>query len=1538
MAYFHPKTGADAVPDREYVKVLTTTAQEVRTLLREEEVVPLPSGVRTLYDLLAKVLLNEEIPIQKIANMTSKGVSVGNMFENMWTLAFALGVVPGYENIRLLRGKIETRPTEDTRAETLAFLKRAELNRGSEGGASDISFVMGGGETVPVSDCGNTSTDTPSKQQYVFCSVKNYLRDDKKSVDQYDVTNIISAALAGGYAEDEFRVMILANNKAVVKSKFASAFRRYITYIVKKDNLDQGVLGRDDLEAAFLRLRDHIRGHPITDDYIEETFFGGKKVRPFLSLRFHQELLIRKTLDIMSDSTRSSVLWGVVARGGKTYIAGGLVREKRPKTVFIVAGAYTETHSQFLDDLFDTSKNGYQDFAEYTVIDIKNDTFESYDPAKKYIFFVSLELLKLTGTTAKERKIMELIDRRVIVPDLVFFDEVHKGGTTELADRAITLIAHSAFKVFMTATYIKPFIKPEYKIDVGNLITWGYEDIQIAKSMDTSETVQYFETKYGKDICQSVLQYMQDRGITVIDIANQYQKFPEIQFLTTTFSQEFEDSMARQNMIDAKTGFRMSTLFTVGRDCLKIAIKQRWACFVSPATVGVFLNYMGPSNQQMTALSNGTKVQTLPSPQQHITDRIGRTSQRRGDRLKNLDKEFVPHSQLWFLPQTTGDDTDKPLLSMMTCLASMIIQHPWFYRNFCIVCISSGFKRDEDAYTYEDGTGFIKFTNGGSDTKKTVLRMERDARAQNRGLIILAGRMLTLGVSLPCVNVVSLLDDSSSSDLTYQKMFRALTESEGKTLGYVVDVNPIRTLKTLYDYTSLEHDETIPEERKEPVTITTLTNLYLIDEDQLFVIGEDGKRLHDAKKLQDTLDTKLQASRKIYKSILDEAFANINTVDLSAEFEQIRTSLQRSKPEAITYTSELSGMDVPTGIERIQATPSTPSKKTSHEEAERLRSLREMVLTAMILLAFLTTDVELGDAFEKYKTNIDGLQEIIYNTVRDRGLVEDEVELAVITNVITTAMSKVMTKLLGPYRKMRTRLSEFTGDQKEVIEFMENSLKPKKEQVASRGEVFTPLSLIDEMTSHLPDEIWTHPEYKWLDPASGLAQFPVIVYAKLDEGLKSVIPDDAERRKHIVGNMLYLVELDNTNVELSKRLLKKMCGDETCKMNILKHDFLTATDDVLTSAFGVTRFNVVLGNPPYNPPKTETGSSGNAIWQNFVMKMESLLEPNGFICVVHPPGWKKPTEDVYKPEKFTSGNYKGQVRQGQVWQTLKARGSFPFIYTNDQKSKTVEHIPNFPAFDYYVFQSGVNAPTDTHNVFYGTIFESTSIQIPSELPFLPCLITTETITVLQRLIAKDGLRPKFKAGFDPRGFKKREKGTVQYLYEANAKGPLYQNFSERHETVDMSKVAVNYIGGIDGYYAKYIDASEQIGVLHHSMYYPVASAEDGRRLEAFLNSNLMKCVFLITQYSSGQRTLNEPLVVNSIPIPPDGVDPYTFFGIKEFEPFLEQLLALYTQSKGSKRAKASEPRHETPRQRPKTPEGHTTPRRRKRVVPVTESS
>jgi hypothetical protein len=362
----------------------------------------------------------------------------------------------------------------------------------------------------------------------------------------------------------------------------------------------------------------------------------------------------------------------------------------------------------------------------------------------------------------------------------------------------------------------------------------------------------------------------------------------------------------------------------------------------------------------------------------------------------------------------------------------------------------------------------------------------------------------------------------------------------------------------------------------------------------------------------------------------------------------------------------------------------------------------------------------------------------------------------------------------------------------------------------------------------------------------------------------------------------------------------------------------------------IEKFNIILGNPPYNPPKTETGSSGNSIWQNFVMKSYYLMDDvtpdfKPLLLFIHPPGWRKPTEDKFKEDKFITeqhNNFSGQIRQGQVWQQLKESGTFTFIYTNDQLAKKSDlFIEHFPAVDFYVYQKddSRSVSCDTNNIFLGDISESKDVKLNYKLNYLPNLITKETQDILHKVTTKEGEKITFKAGVDKRSFKNDKPGKYKYFYETKTGGiPVFTTSGDNNENITMDKVIMNLFGGINGYYVEYYSKDKHIGVQHHAMYTVVDSDKAGRHLESFFKSDLVKFIFLITQYASGMRTMNEPLVANSITIPPNDVtNYYKFFDIEKYKDYIEGVLAQYESFKQPKEPKTNAETKEEEAEEPK---------------------
>lgn len=176
------------------------------------------------------------------------------------------------------------------------------------------------------------------------------------------------------------------------------------------------------------------------------------------------------------------------------------------------------------------------------------------------------------------------------------------------------------------------------------------------------------------------------------------------------------------------------------------------------------------------------------------------------------------------------------------------------------------------------------------------------------------------------------------------------------------------------------------------------------------------------------------------------------------------------------------------------------------------------------------------------------------------------------------------------------------------------------------GEVFTPPELIDELLDHLPKNIWSDPELRWLDPCAGEGNFFDRVVPRLMEGLREAIPGEAARRRHILGTMLTMVEINPTNL----RILRKKYGRDGAGARILAGDFLD--DAVVAVDPSGTRYDVILANPPYQAPKHEVyvGSAGNrTLWDAFIRKADGLRSPRGVQGWITPANWRRPEHPLF---------------------------------------------------------------------------------------------------------------------------------------------------------------------------------------------------------------------------------------------------------------------------------------------------------------------
>jgi len=210
---------------------------------------------------------------------------------------------------------------------------------------------------------------------------------------------------------------------------------------------------------------------------------------------------------------------------------------------------------------------------------------------------------------------------------------------------------------------------------------------------------------------------------------------------------------------------------------------------------------------------------------------------------------------------------------------------------------------------------------------------------------------------------------------------------------------------------------------------------------------------------------------------------------------------------------------------------------------------------------------------------------------------------------------------------------------KELLELINECLKPKEIEKRKFGEVFTPMSEVNEELDKLDEyyikvnkkSIFTELNFKWFEPAVGMGNFQVAVYLRLMIGLKSQIPNEKDRKKHIIENMIYMSELNKKNCHIIKQIF-----NVNNEYNLKLHEGDTLALNITDKwNLQLHSFDVVLGNPPFNKggihscTGKQLGEKNETIWPKFIEQAFQLLKPNGFIVFINPLSWLRKSHSLH---------------------------------------------------------------------------------------------------------------------------------------------------------------------------------------------------------------------------------------------------------------------------------------------------------------------
>jgi site-specific DNA-methyltransferase (adenine-specific) len=230
----------------------------------------------------------------------------------------------------------------------------------------------------------------------------------------------------------------------------------------------------------------------------------------------------------------------------------------------------------------------------------------------------------------------------------------------------------------------------------------------------------------------------------------------------------------------------------------------------------------------------------------------------------------------------------------------------------------------------------------------------------------------------------------------------------------------------------------------------------------------------------------------------------------------------------------------------------------------------------------------------------------------------------------------------------------------------------------SNDEVFTPPKVANAVLDLLPEEVWSDPDLRWLDPGTKTGVFLREVTRRLMIGLAEFIDDEQERLDHILHNMVFGIAITELTAQMSRRTLycskdatgphsasKMPAADGNVWFGRVEHAFgkngrctecsasrsQMERDNRENYAYGFihadgrqqidkefdVKFDVIIGNPPYQMEDAGHGSSASTIYHRFV-EQAIALDPK-YVVMITPSRWFAGGKgvDQYRDKMLTAG-------------------------------------------------------------------------------------------------------------------------------------------------------------------------------------------------------------------------------------------------------------------------------------------------------------
>lgn len=594
-----------------------------------------------------------------------------------------------------------------------------------------------------------------------------------------------------------------------------------------------------------------------------------------------------------------------------------------------------------------------------------------------------------------------------------------------------------------------------------------------------------------------------------------------------------------------------------------------------------------------------------------IMDDVENTQSHYNSRRSDLND---PKLFLMFLPLNGDIDT------LQKTMIKFLEKHK-LWTDYHVTYSNSKSKLDEDNKKYKE---FVD------------KQIEKTKAAKKKGCILLLGHQGKMAYTYNECDVVIRLDNGTDIDDAEQVGYRCLTESEGKTIGIVVDLNIQRVYNVMRNKIK-EYKMNNPNSNKtygDIIQYMYTENQFIFNPHEYDFGNSTEEMIEYYKKYafvlkSETLIETVTCNIQVNGDPLSEHIKQIKMKDGTY---QANPKLNGKQPE-VTKGDKTKKKADPIKGDDVQVLNADEDKNEDNEpeidifnDINKTKNLYEFLskLSCLMLRLDYKNPNITNNVIELLKTL--KVNEKRFNIIKmkliDDYSIDDE-NLKEIYDIYINDMNNqnnidILDDIFEIYANSKPEV---------VREIIGKHFIPSLDQKKKNAEIPTPPELCDEMIDKIPKEYFMNKNNKTFEPCCGKGNFVLAIFEGCFEGL-SHIEDECERCIHIIENCLYFCDIDPMNVYITEELVKchalsKMKEEywkdwenviKICDVNFNSHVGDTLKLNI-QDKWGVEGFDAVIGNPPY---ENRNKKGDNSLYMEFIKYSLNILKLSAYLLFITP--------------------------------------------------------------------------------------------------------------------------------------------------------------------------------------------------------------------------------------------------------------------------------------------------------------------------------